>query len=146
MKNCTICKSELINERVQFRAKSYNEVGKPEGDIVIYEAWCPSCEINLTKKITGKNNGIWKSSTVEQENIEIEVSNEMIETLKKTINNLDESNDHFFLTKALWNEFINMRKEGDKIYSFRNSKEKGFVIVRENNRIGKFTDLLNLSK
>lgn len=144
METCTICKSELIDEKVHFHSKSYNEDGEKESDIVIYEAWCPNCEIYLTKSTYGRKQESWKTSNLELKDIGEELSNEDFETLKNTIESLDVENDNFFLVKSIWDRFIVMKKTTDKIYLYKNSFEKGYVIIRGNNRIGKFPDLLNI--
>jgi hypothetical protein len=142
MKKCTICQSELINEKVYFRAKSFDE--KPKGDIVIYEAWCPSCQIYLTRKSEGKKSGIWKSSIVDQKHIGNALKNDVVDNLKNVIENLDSNNDSFFLIKQLWHRFISMKKDDDEIRTYQDQTGKGLVIMRDGHRIGNFPDLMDI--
>lgn len=140
MQNCTICQSELINQKVYFRAKS----AEPKGDLVIYEAWCPSCQIYLTRKSEGKKRGIWKSSIVDQKYIGNALENDVVENLRNVIETLDSNNDSFFLIKQLWDRFISMKKDGDEIHSYQDQIGKGLVIMRDGHRIGNFPDLMNI--
>lgn len=122
---------------------------KNAADRVIYRAWCPNCEIYLRKTTQGRNEGKWETSHVKHDELQSELSHQ--EFLELTLN-VEESAllDDTFQTEKRWNEFISMKKEDDKVYSYiqgnSTTRIKGYVIKRDSFIIGFFVHNIETSE
>lgn len=141
MNNCKICDSELINKEQVLRARMKNVNGKPVGDRVVYKAWCSNCEIYLRKTVRGGQGDDWKTSHVQLDELDRELSEAEIHKLKAEIEQKTEKKD-IFKRKKKWKEFISMMKESDKLYRYIQHDSpyliKGYVIKRKSFLIGFF--------
>ncbi len=134
MNNCKICNSELTKTEQIFRARMKSVDGNPVADRVKYKAWCAHCHIYLGKTIQGREESEWETSHVQHNELKHELSaNELIE-LQLEIEQAAKQDD-IFDTEERWNEFISMKKETDKLYSYiqgdSSSQIKGYVIKRD---------------
>lgn len=65
---CIVCSASLVNPRNIFRATGRNAEGKRIPISYKYEAWCPSCEFFLYKRISwvdgDKKESGWETSLI----------------------------------------------------------------------------------
>ena len=104
-----------------------------------YEAFCESCEIVLERKIAGKLDTGWFSSSVSEQDIIAELSHEEIIQVEKLL-----AKYPTLLTR--WQEFIAQKREADIVCRFKekDSQYTGLTIKRQNHLIGRFSVFRNL--
>lgn len=130
------------------RAKLHPVAGNPQPDILTYEAFCPECEIYLTKDCKGRYCGPWQLPSVDQNEIVGEISENELHDLKQKMDTIDIEKD-FMKSKKNWGKFIAIKKPNDKILRynvvFESGIFEGYIIKRGENIIGKFFNYNDLS-
>lgn len=131
---CPICEGPITKETW---ASHVNMGEQAHGHL--YKAFCASCQIVLSRKITGKQDTGWFSSTVYEQDIIGELSHEEIAQVEKTLTKYPS-----LLTQ--WQEFIAQKREADVVCRFKeqDSPYTGLTIKRGNNLIGRFGVSRNL--
>ena len=104
-----------------------------------YKAFCESCQIVLERKIIGKQDTGWFSSSVDKQDIVAELSYEEIAQVTKILAKYPN-----LLTQ--WQEFIAQKREADVVCRFKqeDSQYTGLTIKRGNHLIGRFSVFRNL--
>ena len=143
---CVICNSQLINKEQALRARMKNKDDKPVADRIVYKAWCPKCEIHLRKSNQGHEEGNWVTSDVKESELICEISNNEFLNIKSEIENYIKT-DKGRIRQEKWNEFISVKKENDKIYTYCQNDNlhniMGYVIKRGFNFISQFITEIN---
>jgi hypothetical protein len=104
-----------------------------------YKAFCESCRIVVERKIVGKQDTGWLSSSVHEEEIIEELSQQEVAQVEKIL-------AQYPTLSSQWEEFITQKRDTDIVCRF---KEKdlsftGLTIKRERHLIGRFTVFGNL--
>ena len=105
----------------------------------LYEAFCESCQIALERKIAGKQDTGWLSSSVDKQDIVGELSHEEVAQVEKLL-----ATYPTLLTQ--WKKIIAQKQETDIVCRFKekDSPYAGLTIKRENHLIGRFWVFRNL--
>ena len=137
---CDICATSLTDIRVIRRGSLKRTPERPlGGGMSLSEAWCPNCEIFLTKKTFNGEVEDWKSSYISHDELVSEVSNHQQSKLEEDVLFID-SNEKHSTAKERWDKFISMKKETDKLFQYLRKDQHltitGYVIKRANHLIG----------
>ena len=105
----------------------------------LYQAFCESCQIVVERKIVGKQDTGWLSSSVDIRDIVGELSDEEVSQVEKVLAGYSN-----LLTK--WKEFMAQKQETDIVCRFKekDSPYTGLTIKRGNHLIGRFWVFRNL--
>lgn len=144
MNNCKICKSALLDEKLLMRVKQFPVNGEPQPDIYTYEAWCPVCEIYLTKNNEGKAPGEWKLPDIDPKATVTTIDESQYEILKLEIVNLLSGDKFEELIKKNGTRFLSLKKKEDVVLQFLEVIGErhlvGYAIKRRGFIIGKFVN------
>lgn len=134
MGNCVICNTELIQIEQIFRARLVDFDGKRQADRIQYQSWCEACEIYLFRTDQGQKTSNWHISNVKENEVAIELSESDFAELKVKIE-LQLEKDEFNLKRKQWLDFLEVKKQNDKIYRFIRTIQDhiviGYVIKRK---------------
>ena len=105
----------------------------------LYKAFCESCQIVLERKVVGKQDTGWFSSSVDKQSIVGELSHVEVAQIEKILAKYPN-----LLTQ--WKEFISQKREADIVCRFKekDSVYTGLTIRRGNHLIGRFWLFRNL--
>ncbi|MCF2934163.1 hypothetical protein [Tenacibaculum sp. Cn5-34] len=117
---------------------------KTGGHIYSYKGWCSKCEIWLTKKVKKGEESNWKTSIINSSKLDRELNENEVHLLYKLISENNDSPLGKDKDIELWNEFISMKKQTDKIFECKTKlignefKCRTFVLKRNSFLIGNF--------
>jgi hypothetical protein len=133
-KRCPICGGQVTQETWAGHVNMGEQAHEH-----LYKAFCETCQIALERKIVGKQDTGWFSSSVNQQDIVAELSREEVAEVEKLLSRYPK-----LLTE--WREFIAQRRETDIVCRFKQKDllYTGLTIKREDHLIGRFWVFRNL--